>query len=64
LNNPSCRYSLKLNPKTTKALVPDVIMNTIVEAAKVSATIRDLYVQEIISVPKKEFNPSRRDSNC
>jgi hypothetical protein len=37
-------------------------MKAIVESAKVSATLKDLYIQEMIAIPKKEFNPSRRDS--
>lgn len=60
LDNPSYRYSLG---QTQVALVPfDSIMKTIVESAKVSTTLRDLYVQEMLGVPKREFNPSRRDS--
>lgn len=46
------------------SLVPydsdDSVMKAIVEAAKVSATIRDFFSQEYIY--PSEFNPSRRDS--
>lgn len=56
--NPSCRYS------EVTQIPYDAIYKTIVEAAKVSAAMRDFYIIEALEVPKnvKEYNPSRRDA--
>jgi hypothetical protein len=53
----------RLEPKNAVALVPDSIMKAIVESAKVSATLRDIYIRELFEIPiSKEYNPSRRDA--
>lgn len=59
---------LRMNKETAKTitpLVPKKVMDTIVEAAKVHACLRDLMILQSLEPNNgkiKEFNPSRRDS--
>jgi hypothetical protein len=45
----STQTTLRLRNKNAKALVPDKVMRTIVESAKVSATLRNIYASEILN---------------